>query len=237
MSKKPEDKSTWDSTVDDEIAALKTEVLGITNAIKESITESMLEMGCPMQMMQQQFQQFLEAQDHARMVQEPVMDNHEFFKNHLKHTPTSSHQNIYAVKIVDTIMEIKKIRGSRVLEGQGIDRGQSGHNYRHEQRLKKLKVPNFDGNNPNGRVMQAERFFTCHHYDEDKKIEAAFISLSGDALLWYQYENKKRTILSWEELKRLVLKHFRGTQIRSLYDQFLLVKQEGSVGEFKKSFI
>ncbi|KAF4382123.1 hypothetical protein G4B88_009413 [Cannabis sativa] len=98
-------------------------------------------------------------------------------------------------------------------------------------------MPGFDGENPDGWIMQAERYFACYDYDEINKIEAAFISFTGHALLWCQYENKKRPIMSWEELKRLVLKHFRDTQSGSLYDQFVSIRQEGSMAEYKKSFI
>uniref|UniRef100_A0A803P3U7 Uncharacterized protein n=1 Tax=Cannabis sativa TaxID=3483 RepID=A0A803P3U7_CANSA len=71
----------------------------------------------------------------------------------------------------------------------------------------------------------------------EEKIEATFISFSGDALLWYQYESNKRDIYSWEELKKLLLRHFRDSQEGSLYDQFLTVKQDSSVSDYKKKFI
>uniref|UniRef100_A0A803QJE3 Reverse transcriptase domain-containing protein n=1 Tax=Cannabis sativa TaxID=3483 RepID=A0A803QJE3_CANSA len=39
-------------------------------------------------------------------------------------------------------------------------------------------MPTFDGENPDGWILQAERFFACHGYEDDEKIEAAFISFS-----------------------------------------------------------
>ncbi|KAF4359978.1 hypothetical protein F8388_004485 [Cannabis sativa] len=71
----------------------------------------------------------------------------------------------------------------------------------------------------------------------EEKVEATFISFLGDTLLWYQFENIKQAILSWEEMKQLVLRHFRDTQAGSLYDQFVAVRQEGTIIKFKRQFI
>ena len=67
-------------------------------------------------------------------------------------------------------------------------------------------MPLFDGTNPDGWILKAERFFNFNRFSNDEKLEAAVISFEGDALLWYQWETKKRTMFSWEEMKLLILK-------------------------------
>ena len=57
-------------------------------------------------------------------------------------------------------------------------------------------MPIFVGENPDGWLLRVERFFDIHKYYDAEQIEAAIISFEGNALLWYQWENKRRAILS-----------------------------------------
>lgn len=61
-------------------------------------------------------------------------------------------------------------------------------------RFKKLDMPLFDGNNPDGWILRAERYFQFYRLTEEDKIEAAIVSLEGDALLWFQWEHRWRPI-------------------------------------------
>lgn len=58
------------------------------------------------------------------------------------------------------------------------------------------------------------------------------ISFDGNALLWYQWENKKHAIILWEEKKILLLKQFRSTQEDSLHNQFLAIEQTSTVKDY-----
>lgn len=59
-----------------------------------------------------------------------------------------------------------------------------------------------------------------------KKLEVANIEFEGDALLWHQWENKRRPITLWEGMELLILKQFQSTEAGCLHEQFLVVKQE-----------
>uniref|UniRef100_A0A803QCP9 Ty3-gypsy retrotransposon protein n=1 Tax=Cannabis sativa TaxID=3483 RepID=A0A803QCP9_CANSA len=48
-------------------------------------------------------------------------------------------------------------KGTRHLDEGSLDRGQQETRFRHENRLKKLKMPTFDGDNPDGWILQAKR--------------------------------------------------------------------------------
>ena len=61
--------------------------------------------------------------------------------------------------------------------------------------MKKLDLPVFEGQNPDGWILRAERYFSFYRLGEDEKLEAAVVSLDGDALLWYQWEHQRRPAL------------------------------------------
>lgn len=85
--------------------------------------------------------------------------------------------------------------------------------------------------------MRAERYFNLHHLSNEEKLEVAIISFEGDALLWFQCENRRRAIARWEELRVLLLWQFRLEQTGSLHEQWLALKQEGDVLGYRQKFI
>lgn len=77
-------------------------------------------------------------------------------------------------------------RGSGGGPGGGVSLGHpiigGGANWR----FKKLDMPGFDGNNPDGWILRAERYHNFYRLTEEDKLEAAVVALEGDALLWFQ---------------------------------------------------
>ena len=63
-----------------------------------------------------------------------------------------------------------------------------------------------------------ERFCDLHKYFETERVEAVVVAFEGDALLWYQWKNKRRSILTWVELRGLLLKQFRAVSEGSLHE-------------------
>lgn len=118
----------------------------------------------------------------------------------------------------------------------GVDGGRrdgGGRNWRY----RKLDMPLFDGNHPDGWVLRVERYFSFYELVEEEKIEAAVVSLEGDALLWYQWEDRRRPIRRWEEMKAMVLRQFRPALAGSLHEQWLAVEQKRTVIEYRRNFI
>ena len=115
--------------------------------------------------------------------------------------------------------------------------GSSSGGTRHDFLFRKLEMPLFDGSNPDGWILKAERYFAVNRLSNEEKLEAAIIAFEGDALLWYQWENRKRSIVVWEEMRVLILKQFRVTQAGSLYEQWLALTQGSSVREYRRKFI
>ncbi|XP_074349876.1 uncharacterized protein LOC141689476 [Apium graveolens] len=83
--------------------------------------------------------------------------------------------------------------------GDGNGPGFAGQN-RNFWRHKKLDLPLFDGNNPDGWNLRAERFFNFYGLSEEK-VEDTVVALEGQALLWFQWEHRRQPIDRWEQLK------------------------------------
>ncbi|KAL9444267.1 hypothetical protein AB3S75_017449 [Citrus x aurantiifolia] len=127
-------------------------------------------------------------------------------------------------------------KGERMLS-PNVSGGSSSGGTRHEFRFRKLEMPQFDGSNPDGWILKAERYFSVHRLTNEEKLEAAIMAFEGDALLWYQWENKKRSMMVWEEMRVLILKQFRVIQAGSLHEQWLALTQSSSVREYRQKFI
>lgn len=54
--------------------------------------------------------------------------------------------------------------------------------------------PIFSGDDPDGWVGKAERYFEVYELTEKEKIGAAILGLEGDALSWFQWEKQRRTV-------------------------------------------
>ena len=62
-------------------------------------------------------------------------------------------------------------------------------------------MPVFDGDNPDGWIFRAERFFTMNRMTKGEKLDAAVASREREALAWFQWEDGHRLIRNWMVLK------------------------------------
>ena len=74
-----------------------------------------------------------------------------------------------------------------------------------------LEMPIFEGWNPEGWIFHVERFFLTHGMMEKEKIAVAIISLDGEALACFQWQDGHRPIPNLGELKARFLDRFRST--------------------------
>lgn len=72
-------------------------------------------------------------------------------------------------------------------------------------RYRKLDMPVFDGTDPDEWQLRVERYFNFYRLSESEMLEAVAVALEGDALRWYQWENKQRPIRLWSDLRSFVL--------------------------------
>ncbi|KAL4562401.1 hypothetical protein LXL04_034603 [Taraxacum kok-saghyz] len=73
--------------------------------------------------------------------------------------------------------------------------------------------------------------------DDEEKIEAAVLSLSGDALAWFRWSDKQRPVATWEQMKTLFIKKFRSTVGGDIYEQWSALEQTGSTTGYIRKFI
>lgn len=123
-------------------------------------------------------------------------------------------------------------------EGDGINgRGMNDMHRFYAIKGRKLEIPVFDGKDPDGWIMRAERYFKLNHLNDEEQIEVAVISFEGDALRWFQWEHRRQPMNDWKTVKLGILKQFRSCAMGSLCEQFLALKQEGSVDDYRKKFV
>lgn len=104
-------------------------------------------------------------------------------------------------------------------------------------RYRKLDMPVFDGEDPDGWILRVERYFAFYRLTEEEMLEAVGVAMDGDALRWYQWENKRRPIRRWSDLKSFILRQFRSINGGSLYEQWLSTIQTTTVCEYRRRFI
>ena len=99
-----------------------------------------------------------------------------------------------------------------------------------------LEMPILEGWNPEGWIFHVERFFLTHGMMEKEKIAVAIISLDGEALAWFQWQDGHRPILNFGELKACLLDRFRSTQEGTPCKQFLSLRKDGFVRDYLWTF-
>lgn len=126
--------------------------------------------------------------------------------------------------------------GSGMGLGPGYGNG-SGYGGKNSWRHKKLDLPLFNGTNPDGWILRAERFFNFYGLTEEEKVEATVVALEGQALLWFQWEHRRRPIDRWDQIKALLRRQFHSQATGTLQEQWLAHRQGGTVTDYRLKFI
>lgn len=71
-------------------------------------------------------------------------------------------------------------------EGSNME-GTQGWGGRGEDRLRRLEVPYFTGEDPYGWIYRSERYSHVNRVSEAERVTAAAICLEGRALNWFQW--------------------------------------------------
>ncbi|KAL4560945.1 hypothetical protein LXL04_033102 [Taraxacum kok-saghyz] len=102
---------------------------------------------------------------------------------------------------------------------------EGGRGGRYKYRHRKIDMPQFSGSDPDGWILQSERYFAIYQLIEEEKVEATILCLSGDTLSWYHWSRKQHPLTTWEAMKTLFLKKFRPIHGGDLYEQWAAVEQ------------
>ncbi|KAL0544147.1 hypothetical protein IC582_019259 [Cucumis melo] len=97
-------------------------------------------------------------------------------------------------------------------------------------------MPVFDGTDPDSWLFRADRYFKIHNLSDSEKLTVAVISFDGPALDWYRSQEEREASAGWDDLKQKMLVRFRATREGTLVGQFLTIKQETTVEEYRNRF-
>nr|GEU34275.1 ankyrin repeat-containing protein [Tanacetum cinerariifolium] len=81
-----------------------------------------------------------------------------------------------------------------------------------------------------------ERYFEVQDIQPKEKLRAVVLCMEGQALSWFRWSEARSPFRSWEGLKRRLLERFQLSQEGTLYEQFLVITQEGSAREYVNLF-
>ncbi|KAL8143387.1 hypothetical protein V2J09_016419 [Rumex salicifolius] len=109
--------------------------------------------------------------------------------------------------------------------------------YQHPRRPRaKIDFPRFEGGDPRGWVLKADKYFRYFEVADDMKVEVAAMHLDGDALDLYAWVNGEGHILGWDDLVRVFQEHYGPPDFQNP-DEFLCsVRQTGTIAEYRLEF-
>ena len=121
--------------------------------------------------------------------------------------------------------------GSR--HSQNKERNQERLNWK----AKRLELPPFNVQDPDEWILKAKKYFTFYQLNEKEEVESSVVSFEGEAMMWYRWMNQRTSLKPWEDLKMLILEHFRSGEDGHLYEQWMSVEKMGTVAKYRKEFV
>lgn len=99
-----------------------------------------------------------------------------------------------------------------------------------------LKFPCFDGEDPDGWIFNADKYFSVHQADDALKITIAGSSLKGDANVWYRWKQTKVQIVTWLEFCAHIRARFSPNKFVDARIAIATIDQIGTVREHIPAF-
>ena len=143
------------------------------------------------------------------------------------HLPSSSQ---YHSQVHNPILEPN--RGNNELGYRPVE-------YRSENReglYKKVEMPMFSGSDPFDWIANSKRYFRVMRCSPDYKMDLVSLSLTEDALSWFNYELDYHPFHDWCEFKRRVLARFAESFEKTPGKRLFGIQQTGSLAEYVREF-
>ncbi|GJW37922.1 hypothetical protein Tco_0060842 [Tanacetum coccineum] len=97
-------------------------------------------------------------------------------------------------------------KGEREHRGAGTNQAGDGFAYHgFEHRMRKLKIPVFEGKDAYGGIYRVEWYFEIQGLPQQEQLRAAALCMEGEALSWYKWSEGRTPIRSWDGFKRRLL--------------------------------
>ncbi|KAK4276309.1 hypothetical protein QN277_019273 [Acacia crassicarpa] len=100
----------------------------------------------------------------------------------------------------------------------------------------KIDFPKFEGGDPRGWLLKADKFFRYYNTPEDDKIDLASLYLEGDALDFFSWLNSQRTLRHWQDLVKALEEHFGPPEFLNPDEHLALIRQTGKVQEYRQEW-
>ncbi|XP_010420917.1 PREDICTED: uncharacterized protein LOC104706420 [Camelina sativa] len=105
-----------------------------------------------------------------------------------------------------------------------------------ENLIKNVEMPIFDGAGVYGWVARVERFFRIGGYNDEEKLALISVSLSGEALSWYNWVVNTRQFESWSQFKSSLMLRFGNLKLRGPSQSLFCIKQTGTIADYIQRF-
>ncbi|XP_076894751.1 uncharacterized protein LOC143547139 [Bidens hawaiensis] len=102
--------------------------------------------------------------------------------------------------------------------------------------VKKVKLPEFSGFDPQGWIQKANLYFDLNHTSDDDRLQLARVSMIGVAQHWFTIITQVRPTISWPDFQVELLQRFSSLEIQNPYEQLATIKQADSIFDFIDDF-
>ncbi|GKD36084.1 putative mitochondrial protein, partial [Tanacetum coccineum] len=131
----------------------------------------------------------------------------------------------------------KNKRGGKTVRfGEKGPRFYGNKDRNHGNRIRKLKMPVFEGEDAYGWIYRVKRYFEIQGIPSDERVLAAAVCMEGDALSWHRWSEGQTPFYSWDGFKRQGMAREYVAMFEKLACQLAGVSRSGSVnqqGQFK----
>lgn len=103
-------------------------------------------------------------------------------------------------------------------------------------RTMKLKVPKFDGSDPNGWAFRINEYFDFHGTSDALRLCIIFFHLEGRASAWYQWMKANDLLTSWKDFLQNLKFHFDASLYEDHQGNLSKLIQKSTVAEFQTEF-
>jgi len=102
--------------------------------------------------------------------------------------------------------------------------------------VKKIKLPEFQGFDPQGWIQKASLYFDINQTPPHLRVRLAQLSMVGVAQHWFTIVQQVHENLQWEQLQMELLQRFSGLEIHNPYEQLSTIKQSSSIHDYIDDF-
>ncbi|KAH0632953.1 hypothetical protein KY284_035739 [Solanum tuberosum] len=99
-----------------------------------------------------------------------------------------------------------------------------------------MEFPRFEGGDPRGWILKAEKYFCYYQTLEEHKVDIAAMYPEADALDLFSWINRERTLLYWKEIVKALQENYGPVEFQNPNEHLCSIQQKGSIQEYRQEF-